>query len=241
MWTGRRGCTHHRWAGSWRLVLSRNCVQTSVCMWTHVEYGQVEEEAHAMDAHSQDVLQLAYHCACVLQSQGQILAVLIHRHHCIPHVLGAQSHTIKIRSRAVLCPATPTRRLEGMHTVSDLVFAMQADYAISELSLKHMVAAIHASRARASDCTLYHAYYCTMKRHASQPCPCHVEKLWGDVSKMSQTRDVGHMSSCEQTCRLMWPLCLNLSIKCMQSQAGKASDIHVAQGMWEEHYDRPVS
>ena len=61
-----------------KVVLSRNCVQTSMCMWTHVEYGQVEEEAHAMDAHSQDVLQLAYHCACVLQSQGQILAVLIH-------------------------------------------------------------------------------------------------------------------------------------------------------------------
>ncbi len=44
----------------------------------YVEDGEVEEEAHAMDAHAQDVLQLAHHGASVLQGQGQILAVLVH-------------------------------------------------------------------------------------------------------------------------------------------------------------------
>ena len=47
-------------------------------MRTYIEDGEVEEEADAMDADTQDVLQLAHHGASVLQGQGQILAVLIH-------------------------------------------------------------------------------------------------------------------------------------------------------------------
>ena len=44
----------------------------------YVEDGEVEEEAHAVDANAQDVLQLAHHGTGVLQGQSQILAVLIH-------------------------------------------------------------------------------------------------------------------------------------------------------------------
>ncbi len=44
----------------------------------YVEDGEVEEEADAVDADTQDVLQLAHHGASVLQGQCQILAVLIH-------------------------------------------------------------------------------------------------------------------------------------------------------------------
>ena len=55
----------------------------------YVEDGEVEEEADAVDADTQDGLQLTHHGAGVLQGEGQVLAVLVHRNHGIPHVLYA--------------------------------------------------------------------------------------------------------------------------------------------------------
>lgn len=43
-----------------------------------------------MDAHAQDILQLAHHRAGVLQGEGQVLAALIHRNDSITHVLQQQ-------------------------------------------------------------------------------------------------------------------------------------------------------
>ena len=65
----------------------------------YVEDGQVEEEAHAMQANCQNVFQLADHRAGVLESEGQVLASLVCCHHRISHIL---QHAIHSHSRLVL-------------------------------------------------------------------------------------------------------------------------------------------
>ena len=71
-------------------MLAKTASQTGL-QHPHIKDGEVEEEAHAVQAHSQDVLQLADHSAGILQREGQVLASLIGGHHCIPHILQVRS------------------------------------------------------------------------------------------------------------------------------------------------------
>ena len=58
-------------------------------MHAHPKDGQVEQEADAVDAHTQDILQFPHNRAGVFQSQGQVLAAFVHGDDGITHVLQA--------------------------------------------------------------------------------------------------------------------------------------------------------
>ena len=58
-------------------------------MHAHPKDGQVEQEADAVDANTQDGFQLAHNRAGVFQSQGQVLAAFVHGDDGVTHVLQA--------------------------------------------------------------------------------------------------------------------------------------------------------